>query len=198
MLTLGFASQPDWGPTAVMFIAATTGLIVVALQVAYLPTLYGAFNRRESLVTLLQSRAGAPAWGPELLTRHVIVGLVDNLGQLYLDWEEWAADVAESHTNYPVLVWFRSPHPLRSWVIARLAVQVGARNGSGSDEAVAAEASLVAAAARRSEPLLSLEPRQGSSARAVNDRDRSHRDHEHRAAHAQHAREDPVFIERVL
>ena len=122
MLTLGFASQPDWAPTAVMFIAATTGLIVVALQVAYLPTLYGAFNRRESLVTLLQSRAGAPAWGPELLTRHVVVGLIDNLGQLYLDWEEWAADVAESHTNYPVLVWFRSPHPLRSWVIALLAV----------------------------------------------------------------------------
>lgn len=122
MLTLGFASQPDWAPTMVMFVAATTGLIVVALQVAYLPTLYGAFNRRESLVTLLQSRAGAPAWGPELLTRHVVVGLIDNLGQLYLDWEEWAADVAESHTNYPVLVWFRSPHPLRSWVIALLAV----------------------------------------------------------------------------
>ncbi|MDQ5874730.1 MAG: hypothetical protein M3526_05050 [Actinomycetota bacterium] len=122
MLTLGFASQPDWAPTAVMFVAASTGLIVVALQVAYLPTLYGAFNRRESLVTLLQSRAGAPAWGPELLTRHVVVGLVDNLGQLYLDWEEWAADVAESHTSYPVLVWFRSPHPLRSWVIALLAV----------------------------------------------------------------------------
>lgn len=122
MLTLGFASQPAWGPTAVMFVAATTGLIVVALQVAYLPTLYGAFNRRESLVTLLQSRAGAPAWGPELLTRHVVVGLIDNLGQLYMDWEEWAADVTESHTNYPVLVWFRSPHPLRSWVVALLAV----------------------------------------------------------------------------
>ena len=122
MLTLGFASQPAWGPTAIMFVAATTGLIVVALQVAYLPTLYGAFNRRESLVTLLQSRAGAPAWGPELLTRHVVVGLIDNLGQLYMDWEEWAADVTESHTNYPVLVWFRSPHPLRSWVVALLAV----------------------------------------------------------------------------
>jgi hypothetical protein len=37
-------------------------------------------------------------------------------------WESWAADVAESHTTYPVLVRFRSPEPLSSWVTALLAV----------------------------------------------------------------------------
>jgi hypothetical protein len=50
------------------------------------------------------------------------VGLMDELSDLYTDWERWAADVTESHTNYPVLVYFRSPHPLRSWVIGLLAV----------------------------------------------------------------------------
>jgi hypothetical protein len=44
------------------------------------------------------------------------------MNDFYLDWERWAADVAESHTNYPVLVRFRSPRPLASWVVAMIAV----------------------------------------------------------------------------
>ncbi|CAN5680604.1 hypothetical protein BH24ACT26_BH24ACT26_16850 [soil metagenome] len=122
MFTLGFASTSRPGATVVDFVAAATGLIVVALQIAYLPTLYASFNRRETLVTLLQSRAGAPAWGPEILARHQLVGLTDSLPDLYAEWERWAADVAESHTNYPVLVFFRSPHALRSWITSLLAV----------------------------------------------------------------------------
>ena len=120
--TLGFAASSGAGPTVVHFLAAASGLVVVALQIAYLPTLYAAFNRRETLVTMLQSRAGSPAWGAEILARHHLVGLLDNLPRLYLDWEQWAADVAESHTNYPILINFRSPHPLRSWVVGLLAV----------------------------------------------------------------------------
>lgn len=122
LFTLGFASTPSTGPTIIHFLAAFTGLIVVALQIAYLPSLYSSFNRRETLVTMLQSRAGAPAWGPELLARHQLVGILDNLPDLYGEWERWAADVAESHTNYPALIWFRSPSPLRSWVVGLLAV----------------------------------------------------------------------------
>lgn len=122
MLTLGFASTESVVPTVVDFVAATTGFTVIALLIAYLPTLYGSFNRRETLVTTLQSRAGAPAWGPELLARHQIVGLLDNFPDFFAEWERWAADVAESHVSYPVLVWFRSPHPLRSWVVGLLAV----------------------------------------------------------------------------
>lgn len=120
--TLGFAATHTPAPTVIHFIAAGTGLVVVALLIAYLPTLYSAFNRRETLVTMLQSRGGAPSWGPEILARHHIVGLLGNLPGFYLDWERWAADVTESHVNYPVLIWFRSPHPLRSWIVSLLAV----------------------------------------------------------------------------
>ncbi|HEX2294082.1 MAG TPA: hypothetical protein VHN37_02105 [Actinomycetota bacterium] len=120
--TLGFAGPRETAASAIHVLAAFTGLIVIALQIAYLPTLYASFNRRETLVTMLQSRAGSPAWGPEILRRHQTVNIVDNLPQLYAEWEQWAADVAESHTNYPVLVVFRSPHPLRSWIVGLLAV----------------------------------------------------------------------------
>lgn len=122
VFTLGFAATHSTGATFVHFFAAITGLVIVALLVGYLPTLYAAFNRRETAVTMLQSRAGAPAWGPELLWRYTNVGLLPVLGDLYAEWERWAADVAESHTNYPALIFFRSPHPLRNWVLALLAV----------------------------------------------------------------------------
>lgn len=122
LFTLGITGSAAPAANAVYFLAAATGLIVVALQIAYLPTLYAAFNRRETLVTLLQSRAGSPAWGPEILVRAHVVGLMASLPDLYVEWERWSADVAESHTNYPVLVWWRSPHPLRSWILAMLAL----------------------------------------------------------------------------
>jgi hypothetical protein len=122
LFTLGFAGQTQFVGTTVDFLAAFTGLIVIALQIAYLPVLYQAFNKRETLVTMLQSRAGAPAWGPEILARAHLVNLVEELRHLYEEWERWTAEVMESHTTYTVLIWFRSPHPLRSWVLGLLAV----------------------------------------------------------------------------
>jgi hypothetical protein len=97
-------------------------VVIVALQIAYLPALYSSFNRREGLVSLLESRAGVPAWGPELLARHQLVGISDTLPDLYAAWEGWAADVAETHTTYPVLLLFRSPEPWYSWLLGLLAV----------------------------------------------------------------------------
>ena len=126
MLTLGFALPRGGAPIAIVYLAAVTGLVVVALQIAYLPALYGAFSRREGLVSLLESRAGLPAWGPELLARHQLVGISDTLPELYAAWEEWAADVAESHTTYPILLLFRSPEPWYSWLIGLLSVLDGA------------------------------------------------------------------------
>ena len=64
LFTLGFATETGAAPRLIVFAAAAAGLWIVALQIAYLPVLYGAFNRREVLVTMLDSRAGSPAWGP--------------------------------------------------------------------------------------------------------------------------------------
>jgi hypothetical protein len=126
LFTLGYAGPTDAPLTLIDYVAAATGLVVVALQVGYLPTLYGAFNRRETEVTLLSSRAGTPAWGPEILARTRFgFGIEDDgavMDAFYLQWERWAADLSESHTNYPVLTRFRSPAKLASWLVALLAV----------------------------------------------------------------------------
>lgn len=122
MATLGFASTAGNGPTVVDVVAGITGMVLVALQIAYLPTLYGAFNRRETEVTLLGGRAGVPAWGPELLARTRFGITTEDLPALFTSWERWAADVSESHVSYPVLIRFRSPRPLSSWLVSLLAV----------------------------------------------------------------------------
>jgi hypothetical protein len=127
LFTLGFSEPPGAAPAAFVFVAAATGLVVVALQIGYLPTLYAAFNRRETEVALLNARAGVPSWGPELLSRtHYALGsdvsAINTLPELYTRWERWAADVAESHTTYLPLVRFRSPLGLSSWVTSLLAV----------------------------------------------------------------------------
>ena len=122
LFTVG-AIHSGGAPNTVLDIAAgATWVVIVALQIAYLPSLYASFSRREALVTMLQSRAGSPAWGPELLARHQLVGINDALPQLYADWEQWAAEVTESHTTYPVLLLFRSPEPWLNWIIGLLAV----------------------------------------------------------------------------
>ena len=127
LFTLGYAGPNAAALSVVDYLAAATGLVVVALQIGYLPTLYGAFNRRETEVRLLTSRAGVPAWGPEILAR-TRFGIADADGDgrvmddFYLNWERWAADVSESHTNYPVLIHFRSPEKHASWIVALLAV----------------------------------------------------------------------------
>lgn len=124
MFTLGFTEPSKGAATGIDVVAAAFGLITVAAQIGYLPTLYAAFNRRETEVTLLGARAGSPPWGPELLarTKWGIYGDRDDLPQFYAGWERWAADVGESHSNYPILIRFRSPQPMSSWLVGLLAV----------------------------------------------------------------------------
>jgi hypothetical protein len=126
MFTVGFAPPAGASSTVADYFAAYTGLIVVALQIGYLPTLYAAFNKRETEVTLLMARAGLPAWGPELLAR-TRFGIDDTdatpaLVELFDTWERWSAEVAESHTTYLSLVRLRSPRHLSHWLTSLLAI----------------------------------------------------------------------------
>ena len=122
LFSIGLAHATGPGNDVLAVMAAATGAIAIALQIGYLPAIYQAFNRREALVTLMESRAGLPAWGPEVLARHQLIHTLDALRQLYRDWELWSADLAESHVSYPVLLFFRSPEPYYSWILALLAI----------------------------------------------------------------------------
>jgi hypothetical protein len=122
LLTLGFASLDRLGLVALQFSEATIGLILIALLIAYLPTMYAAFSRREVAVTLLEVRAGTPPSAIEMLERFKRIGYLERLSEQWEMWETWFAEIEESHTSLSALVFFRSPRPELSWVTAAGAV----------------------------------------------------------------------------
>jgi hypothetical protein len=123
VVTLGFAAPDDLPTTIAVVTEGLIGLVELALLITYLPTLYSAFQRRESLVTKLEVRAGAPPSGIEMLERvHRLRGLDSLSEEVWQQWEDWFVDVGESHTSLPALSFFRSPEPQRSWVTAAGAV----------------------------------------------------------------------------
>ena len=122
VLTLGFEAPMTIFTTALIFSEAMIGLILVALLIAYLPTMYAAFSRREQVVNMLEVRAGSPPSASEMLLRfHRNHGL-EKLSDYWRVWEGWFADIEESHTTLPALVFFRSPRAENSWVTAAGAV----------------------------------------------------------------------------
>jgi hypothetical protein len=122
LLTLGFATVDGWVQTALTFSEAVIGLGLMALLIAYLPTMYAAFAKRETFVTMLEVRAGSPPWAITFIERlHRISGL-ESAGEAWMRWEVWFVELGESHTSLAPLIFFRSPYPDKSWVTAAGAV----------------------------------------------------------------------------
>jgi hypothetical protein len=122
LLTLGFAKAGDLLQLILVYSEATLGLLLIALLIAYLPTMYSAFQRRESAVSLLEVRAGHPPSAVEMLLRFNRIHGLSQLTETWITWEEWFVDLQESHTSLAMLVFFRSPQPRHSWVTAAGAV----------------------------------------------------------------------------
>jgi hypothetical protein len=122
LLTLGFAPVDGLAQTMLAFSEATLGLGLIALLIAYLPTMYTTFSRREATVTMLEVHAGSPPSAVTMIERfHRIHGL-ERLGEQWATWEIWFTELEESHTTFTPLVFFRSPKPDHSWVTAAGAV----------------------------------------------------------------------------
>jgi hypothetical protein len=122
LLTLGFVAVDDVPEYLLAFSEALIGLILIALLIAYLPTIYGAFQRRELMVNKLEVRAGAPPTAWEMIERFNRIHGLDALHEVWRDWEQWFVDVEESHTSIAAVVFFRSTRPGHSWITAAGAV----------------------------------------------------------------------------
>jgi hypothetical protein len=119
VFTLGFEVRHAIPQLVISFVEAGLGLGIIALLISYLPSIYGAFNRRERLVGMLEARAGLPPSAAEMLVRYQRIGALDRIDKdLFPQWELWFADIEESHTSQPSLVFFRSPIAKRNWILA--------------------------------------------------------------------------------
>jgi hypothetical protein len=122
LFTLGYAAPPDALTTALSLVEATIGITLAALLIAYLPTMYSAFSKRETQVTLLEVRAGNPPSAVTMYKRLHRLGQMDQLTDLWKTWEVWFAELDETHTSLAALAFYRSPRAEHSWVTAAGAI----------------------------------------------------------------------------
>jgi hypothetical protein len=127
---------------------AGLGLGFLALVIGYLPVLYGAFARREVLISLFDARAGSPPAAGELVRRYTAARSEDLVATLE-EFERWAAELLESHLSYPVLGYYRSQHDRQSWLSGiTTALDVSAILLAASDAGTKFQAKLTFAMAR--------------------------------------------------
>jgi len=121
--TVGFGDIVAHGPAArlLTLVEALMGVLTTALVIGYLPTIYGAYSRRESQLLLLDDLEEGTVTAAGFVASFARHGDLDALYASFQEWERWCADVFDSHTAYPMLLLFRSRQQGRSW-LAGLAI----------------------------------------------------------------------------
>jgi hypothetical protein len=95
---------------------SASGVILVALVISLLFSLYSSFQSREELVVTLDALAGAPPSGVQILETAAADREPQRLETTFDEWRNWAASVLESHLAYPILFYFRSSHDNEAWI----------------------------------------------------------------------------------
>lgn len=118
LVTLGFVTADTVPLRMIAVTEAGLALILVAVLVAYLPSIYSSFQARESTVSLLEVRAGSPPWCVTMIIRYSRIRGLTELDEEWPGFEKWFNTIEESHTSLAALIFFRSPKPNRSWITA--------------------------------------------------------------------------------
>ncbi len=116
--TLGYGDivpTRGWG-RALSVAEAGIGFGFLAIIISYVPVLYQTFSRREIVISLLDARAGSPPSAGELLRRLAVCRNFATAGPLLASWEQWSAELLESHLSFPIVSYYRSQHDNQSWV----------------------------------------------------------------------------------
>jgi voltage-gated potassium channel Kch len=118
LLTIGYGDivPTDGATRALAIFAGATGIGLFSVTTAYLFLMFSAYRRREPFVTIVGVRAGGPCSGLELVERYARVNKMERLSGFLAQGEQWVADVLDSHTAYPPLIFFRGATPGLSWV----------------------------------------------------------------------------------
>lgn len=122
LLTFGVVEPVNGIAIAISFLAALTGLVIVAVLIGYLMALYTSYTTRESQLTQLSLVAGEPAWGPELVCRTSLMTKSGEQAFNFAPWIAWLTDLRVSQTVNPVLCYYRSSGPNRHWLVSAVAL----------------------------------------------------------------------------
>lgn len=112
----------SYGLRIVELLEAATGLGVLFIVIGYMPAVYTGFSRRETAVSQLATRGGSPPAAGTLIHRAAGREHWRELERDLQSWEEWAADLMETHLSYPLLAFYRSQHVNQNWLAALTAM----------------------------------------------------------------------------
>ena len=98
--------------------AGATGLGTTAIVLTYLFLMFGAFQRREVRVIMMDVRAGAPPSGVAFLVSHAELDIRADMPSAFMEMQAWTAEILDTHLAYPMLFYFRSSHDHASWIAA--------------------------------------------------------------------------------
>jgi len=110
------------GLRIVELLEAATGLGVLFIVIGYMPAVYTGFSRREIAVSQLATRGGSPPAAGTLIHRAAGREHWRDLERDLQGWEEWAAELMETHLSYPLLAFYRSQHVNQNWLAALTAM----------------------------------------------------------------------------
>jgi hypothetical protein len=116
------SSSGTVGLRIVELLEAATGVGVLFIVIGYMPSVYNAFSRRETAVSQLATRGGSPPAAGTLLHRAAGREHWRDLERDLRAWEEWAAELMETHLSYPLLSFYRSQHVNQNWLAALTAM----------------------------------------------------------------------------
>ena len=117
--TLGFESPGNnYWVIALSALEALTVVIIVALLIGYLPTIYSSYQQREQAVTNLDELTGTPPDGVKVVDAYVNIFGPSRLGELWQTWIGWFADLTTSGSTLSGELYLRSSRWDRSWICA--------------------------------------------------------------------------------
>lgn len=120
LTTLGVRSSDDLHVLSLEIVEGMIGLGIFALLISFLPSIYGHFSRRELLIArlaILADGEGGPLPENMIIRLQVINDdIEDTIQEIFTEWEPWFIQVEESHVSFPMLTFFRSQRPDRSWI----------------------------------------------------------------------------------
>jgi hypothetical protein len=124
LTTVGVVNASGFLALTVMFVAAFTGSIIIAVFIGFLLTFYSAYTVRESYMTKISLLVGEPGWGPEMVAR------LHRLQTAWSDGEvsrcvDWICTMRMNQYIFPLLNHFRSPVRDRHWTVTLLAIMDG-------------------------------------------------------------------------
>ncbi len=94
-----------------------SGLGTLGLVIGFLPSLNAAYSARERQLLLLDDLTDERVTPVTFVQAYLDDdGSTTRVDAVFDEWATWCADVYDSHTSFPVLIWFRSKHRGHSWI----------------------------------------------------------------------------------